>query len=129
MDLTPYIQTFILLPLIGFFISLVVMHSREKWLSVIAYNTAGLQLFLFLPFLVYWIIQGAPVLNLTEFALYESSEYVFWVDFFFDEITAVYLFVGSVLTFLITIYSRYYLHRENAYKGFFNSILLLYFGL
>lgn len=128
MDLTPYIQTFILIPLIGFFISLVVMHGREKWLSAIAYTTAGLQLFLFLPFLVYWIIQGAPVLNLTEFALYESSDYVFLVDFFFDEITAVYLFVGSVLTFLITIYSRYYLHRENGYKGFFNSILLLYLG-
>jgi NADH:ubiquinone oxidoreductase subunit 5 (subunit L)/multisubunit Na+/H+ antiporter MnhA subunit len=128
MDLTPYIQIFILIPLIGFFISLVVKQSREKWLSAIAYTTAGLQLILFLPFLVYWLIQGAPVLNLKEFALYESSDYVFLVDFFFDEITAVYLFVGSALTFLITIYSRYYLHRETGYKAFFNSILLFYLG-
>jgi NADH:ubiquinone oxidoreductase subunit 5 (subunit L)/multisubunit Na+/H+ antiporter MnhA subunit len=128
MDLTPYIQIFILIPLIGFFISLVVKQSREKWLSAIAYTTAGLQLFLFLPFLVYWIIQGAPVLNLKEFAIYESTDYVFLIDFFFDKITAVYLFVGSALTFLITIYSRYYLHREIGYKAFFNSILLLYLG-
>jgi NADH-quinone oxidoreductase subunit L len=128
MDLTPYIQIFILIPLIGFFISLVVKQSREKWLSAIAYTTAGLQLILFLPFLGYWLIQGAPVLNLKEFALYESSDYVFLVDFFFDEITAVYLFVGSALTFLITIYSRYYLHRETGYKAFFNSILLFYLG-
>ena len=128
MDLTPFIQIFILIPLIGFFISLVIRPGREKLLSAIAYTTAGLQLFLFLPFLVYWIIQGAPVLNLREFALYESSDYVFLIDFFFDEITAVYLLVGSVLTFLITIYSRYYLHRENGYKSFFNSILLLYLG-
>ena len=52
MDLTPYIQIFILIPLIGFFISLVVKRGREKWLSAIAYYTAGIQLFLFLPFLV-----------------------------------------------------------------------------
>ncbi|MDZ7649117.1 MAG: hypothetical protein U5K54_19205 [Cytophagales bacterium] len=26
--------------------------------------------------------------------------------------TATYLFVGSLFTFMVTIYSRYYLHRE-----------------
>jgi NADH-quinone oxidoreductase subunit L len=128
MDLTPYIQIFIFVPLLGFLLSLFFSPKQEKWLSMIAYNTAGLQLFLFIPFLVYWLIQGAPVLNLKEFALFESKDYVFLIDFFFDEVTAVYLLVGALLTFLITIYSRYYLHREKGYKDFYNSILLLYLG-
>jgi NADH:ubiquinone oxidoreductase subunit 5 (subunit L)/multisubunit Na+/H+ antiporter MnhA subunit len=128
MDLTPYIQLFILIPIIGFFCSLFLKNNQEKLLSAVAYTTAGAQLFLFIPFLIIWIINGAEVLNLKEFALYESSEYVFLIDFFFDEISAVYLFVGAALTFLITIYSKYYLHREIGYKAFFNSILLLYLG-
>jgi NADH:ubiquinone oxidoreductase subunit 5 (subunit L)/multisubunit Na+/H+ antiporter MnhA subunit len=128
MDLTPYIQIFILLPILGFVLSLFFKPKQEKWLSMIAYYTAGLQLFIFVPFVTYWIIQGAPVLNLKEISLFESKDYVFLIDFFFDEITAVYLFVGASLTFLITIYSRYYLHREKGYKDFYNSILLLYLG-
>jgi NADH:ubiquinone oxidoreductase subunit 5 (subunit L)/multisubunit Na+/H+ antiporter MnhA subunit len=128
MDLTPYIQIFILIPIIGFLSSLFLDKNQEKLLSAVAYLTAGSQLFLFIPFLIIWIIKGAEVLNLKEFALYESSDYVFLIDFFFDEITAVYLLVGAALTFLITIYSKYYLHREIGYKAFFNSILLLYLG-
>jgi NADH-quinone oxidoreductase subunit L len=128
MDLTPYIQIFIIIPLAGFILSLFLNKNQENWLSMTAYFSAGLQLTLFIPFVIYWIIQGAPVLNLKEFAIYESKDYVFLIDFFFDKITAVYLFVGASLTFLITIYSRYYLHREKGYKDFYNSILLLYLG-
>ncbi len=45
-----------------------------------------------------------------------------------DDITAIFLVTGSFLTFLITIYSRYYLHKENGYKRFFNTILLFFLG-
>jgi NADH-quinone oxidoreductase subunit L len=128
MDLTAFIQIFILIPLLGFIISLLIPEKKERILSAIAYYTAGLQLFLFLPFVIIWLIQGAEVLNLKEFSIFESKDYVFLIDFFFDEVTAVYLFVGSLLTFLITIYSKYYLHREKGYKDFYNSILLLYLG-
>ena len=38
------------------------------------------------------------------------------------------MFVGSFLTFLVAIYSRVYLHRENGYKRFFNTILFFYVG-
>ena len=40
----------------------------------------------------------------------------------------VYALVGSFLTFLVTIYCSYYLHREDGYKSFFNTIMLFYFG-
>lgn len=128
MNLTPYIQIFILIPFVGFLLSLLIRKRSEAALSSIGFLTAGLQLFSFLPFVVLWLIQGAPDLNLPEFSLFESTDYVFMIDFFFDKITAVYLLVGALLTFLITLYSRYYMHREREYKDFFNSLLLLYFG-
>jgi NADH-quinone oxidoreductase subunit L len=126
MNLIPYIQIFIAIPILGFILSLFINPKKEKLLSLVAFSTAGLQFILSIPFIVIWIILGAEVLNLKEFTVYESDGYAFYIDFFFDEITAVYLFVGSTLTFLITVYSRYYLHREKGYKDFFNSILLLY---
>lgn len=60
--------------------------------------------------------------------MYQTKGYTFLIDFYFDEVTAVYLFVGALLTFLITVYSRYYLHRESGYKRFFNTVLLFYAG-
>jgi NADH-quinone oxidoreductase subunit L len=40
----------------------------------------------------------------------------------------VYAAIGSVLTFIITVYSRAYLHREPGYKRFYNSIMFFYSG-
>ena len=46
----------------------------------------------------------------------------------FDLVTATYLLTGAYLTMLVTIYSRYYLHRESGYKRYFNTILFFYIG-
>ena len=81
-----------------------------------------------LVFIVYWFWNGHPSLNLKEIVLFNTTGYEFFVDFYFDTITATYLVVGSVLTFLVTLYSRYYLHREKGYKRFFNTVLFFYTG-
>ena len=60
--------------------------------------------------------------------LFRTPHYVFQLDFYFDAITAVYLLVGFVLCFLVTVYSRYYLHREGGYKRFFNTVLFFFLG-
>lgn len=126
MDLV--LPAFVLIPLLGFVLSLVVPGSREAVLSRIAYYTAGAQFFAVLAFAVFWVLKGAPSLNVKEIVLYRSTDYEFFIDFFFDRVTAVYLLVGAMLTFLITIYSRYYLHREEGYKRFFNTILFFFTG-
>jgi NADH:ubiquinone oxidoreductase subunit 5 (subunit L)/multisubunit Na+/H+ antiporter MnhA subunit len=69
-----------------------------------------------------------PVLDLKDAVVFKTSKYEFFIEFYFDKITAVYLFVGSFLTFLVTLYSRYYLHREDGYKRFFNTVLFFYLG-
>lgn len=122
------LQFFILVPLLGFFISLAVPSNRERLISQVAFLSVGINLTGFQFFLLYWFWMGAPVLNLEEIVLYRTEGFVFLIDFYFDNVTATFLFVGSLLTFLVTIYSRDYLHREQGYKRFFNTILFFYFG-
>lgn len=123
-----FIPVFILLPLAGFLISLIIPKEKESLISISAFGTAGLQLGLTLLFVLLWIFKGMPTLSVKEIVLYESSEYEFFLDVYFDRITAVYQLVGALLTFLVTVYSRYYLHRETGYKRYFNTILFFYFG-
>jgi NADH-quinone oxidoreductase subunit L len=123
-----FFEFFILLPFVGFLVSLLLPSKNEGLLSRWSFVVIGLHMLSFQAFLIYWIVQGRPVMDLKDFVLYKTDGYEFFIDFYFDVITAVYLFVGSILTFLVTVYSRYYLHREVGYKRFFNTILFFYLG-
>jgi len=122
------LEFFILLPLIGFAISLVLPARNERLISRVAFGTAGAHMAMFQFFFWYWLFHGMPVLQVRELSLYRSVSYEFVLYFYFDKVTAVYLFVGSILTFMVTLYSRYYLHREAGYKRFFNTVLFFYLG-
>ncbi|MEP4534629.1 MAG: proton-conducting transporter membrane subunit [Cyclobacteriaceae bacterium] len=122
------VTSFALIPLLGFILSLLIPDKSEVVLSRVSFITAGLQLVLSFCFVACWSIFYAQPINIKEVSLYKSVGYEFFIDIYFDHITAVYLILGSFLTFLITIYSRYYLHREVGYKRFFNTILFFYFG-
>ncbi len=125
--MTSFLHLFILLPLAGFILS-VLAPKKEALLSQIAFGTVGLHLLSTIIFLGYWLLHGYPTLDLKDIVLFRTIDYEFFIDFSFDMITATYLFVGAFLTFLVTIYSRYYLHRESGYKRFFNTILFFYLG-
>jgi len=36
--------------------------------------------------------------------------------------------VGGIITFLVSVFSKYYIHRESGYKRYFNTLLLFYFA-
>jgi NADH:ubiquinone oxidoreductase subunit 5 (subunit L)/multisubunit Na+/H+ antiporter MnhA subunit len=122
------LPVFILIPLLGFGISLFVPERKEGLLSNLAFGTLATQLLALLAFLVAWFMGGAEVLNLKELVVYSDEGYEFFVDFLFDRISAVYLFTGGFIVMLVTVYSRYYLHREEGYKRFFNTVLFFYTG-
>lgn len=123
-----FINLFILLPFVGFALSLIIPRQNENVLSWVSFTTVGAQLFSSLIFVVIWIIKGAPVINLKEFSIFKADGYDFYIDFYFDRITLTYLLIGALLTFIVTIYSRYYLHREEGYKRFFNINMFFYLG-
>lgn len=123
-----YIQLFVIVPVIGFLLSLLIPKTKENVISTISFGTVGLQLAGAVLFSVYWLFNHHQVLELKEFSLYKVSDYNFFIEFYFDKITLTYLLIGSLLTFMITVYSRYYLHREEGYKRFFNIILFFFSG-
>ncbi|GAB3903491.1 hypothetical protein GCM10028803_32050 [Larkinella knui] len=126
--MTSILHYFILLPLAGFLISLLIPEKKESLISWTAFSVVGLHMVCAFIFLVYWLLHGHSILNQKDFVVFQTNGYEFFIDFYFDKITASYLFVGSFLTFLVTVYSRYYLHREEGYKRFFNAILFFYLG-
>lgn len=119
---------FILLPILGFFISLLIPDKKENIISGIAFATVGLHWVSAGFFLIFWLLDGHPLLDYKALVIFEAGDYQFLIDFYFDKLVAVYLAVGSFLIFLVTVYSRYYLHRERGYKRFFNTLLLFYIG-
>ncbi len=119
---------FILIPIIGFCVSVFIPSKKETILSSVAFLTAGLHFFGAIAFVVYWLFNGHQTLNYKDLVIYKTEHYEFYIDFCFDKITAAYLLVGSFLTFLVAVYSRYYMHREAGYKRFFNTILFFYVG-
>ncbi len=121
------ISSYIIIPLVGFLLSLILPGKNEKWLARLAFTTVSIQLFSIVAFSLYWIfMEKAVPVNISEFALYRHHNYEFLIDFYFDKVSVVYLFVGAFVTFLITRYSKYYLHLEDGYKRFFNTILFFY---
>jgi NADH:ubiquinone oxidoreductase subunit 5 (subunit L)/multisubunit Na+/H+ antiporter MnhA subunit len=122
------LHTLVILPIAGFLISLLIPRDREMLISQVAFLTIGLHLFLAVGFVIYWMYSGHPDINQKDMALFQTGSYQFYLDFAFDKIAATYLLVGALLTFLVTVYSRYYMHRETGYKRFFNTMLFFYFG-
>lgn len=102
--------------------------KKEALISWLAFGTVFTQLVALIIFIIFWIINGSNHLNLNEGTLLKTDHYEFFIDFYFDKISAVYLFIGALLTSMITTYSRYYLHREKGYKRFFNTVLFFFFG-
>ena len=122
------LQYFIILPFLGFILSVFLPEKNEKLISGIAFGTVFIQFLGLVVFIGFWIVNGSEDLNLKEITLLKTEHYEFFIDFYFDKIGAVYLFVGALLTSMITTYSRYYLHREKGYKRFFNTVLFFFFG-
>lgn len=110
------ILIFVLLPFIGFLLSLLAPPKSELFISRIAIYTSAIQLIAVVVAAVLWIIIIRKPLHVEEWVLYQSNEYRFFIDFLYDANTIVFLLVGAFITFLIVRYSRYYMHLENGYK-------------
>ena len=120
---------FILIPITGFVASLIAPAKNERLISFIAFGTTGLTLISITCFTIIWMFNGAPSININEINLYSAHGYDFFIDLYFDKVTAVYLLFSSVLAYLIAVYSRYYMHRESGFKRFFNTKLLFITGI
>ena len=111
------LQFFIWLPFAGMFIALFIPKKKESLLSGLAISTAALHLAGIVALFAYWLANGYPVLDIKHAVLYRSGNIEIFIDFYFDKVTATFCLVGSFVAFLVTIFSRYYMHRDEGSNG------------
>lgn len=127
MDTLFYIFT--LYPLFVFGFIILIPRYNEQLISQSAISASLLSIILWIVMVVLWIKGGFETVVSKDFNLYTSEEYNYTLSFIFDKVSAVYLGVTTLLTYLISKFSRYYLHREKGYKRFFSVISLFTFSI
>lgn len=120
------LQLFIWMPLAGFFAIMLVPGNKEKAISTIAISSVAIHFAGCCFFIAYWLLQDFPTLDSKHIVLYKSASFEFFIDFFFDKVTAVFSFFGTLITLLVAIFSKYYMHRESGFKRFFSSFMLFF---
>jgi NADH-quinone oxidoreductase subunit L len=123
------LAVFIIISLIGYLINISIPSRNEKALYGTSLATLTLNLIYFIGFFFQWADNHFHAIFEHGFKVYEAGDSHFGVEFYFDANTAVYFLVATILSFLVNIFSRYYLHRERGFKRFFNNVTLFYLGL
>jgi NADH-quinone oxidoreductase subunit L len=122
------LQLFILVPFLAFIISLLLSPKKEIFISSLAIGTVGVHLLGVLVFIGLWATNGFPTLDIRHISLYKTDEIDIFINFYFDKITAIFALIGSILTLLVAIFSRFYMHRDEGFKRYFNTLLLFFLG-
>jgi NADH-quinone oxidoreductase subunit L len=122
------ISLFVFIPLVAFLASLFWQNKQEKPIALIVQFTKAFYIVAAVVYCVLWIINGAVPINQHVITFYKTDHFVFAIQFYYDHITAVYSIVGAILFFLVSTFSRYYMHRDEGYKRFFNTILFFALG-
>jgi NADH:ubiquinone oxidoreductase subunit 5 (subunit L)/multisubunit Na+/H+ antiporter MnhA subunit len=123
-----FLSAFILIPAIGFLLSLVIPKKNENAIAWTVFAAVLVNFVIAVCYDVLWIYQGRNVIDERDLLLYHSEHYEFFIDFYWDKISLVFFTVGTFLVLLVARYSQYYMHREPGYKRFFNTLLFFYLG-
>ncbi|MGZ8511301.1 MAG: proton-conducting transporter transmembrane domain-containing protein [Chitinophagaceae bacterium] len=122
------LSLFILLPLFSFLISLLLTNKQEKSISFIVQLTTSGYIVAALILGIMWGVNDFEPINEKLITLYRTEGFAFVIQFYYDSITAVYSTVGALVFFLVATFSRYYMHRDEGFKRFFNTLLLFLTG-
>lgn len=123
------IPFFVLIPLLGFLLCLLIPKKQEKLIASTAFFSILAVFLLFIYFCTRWGMQG--FLDIAEHGInvYESANYTFAIEFFFDLTGAVFFAMTCITTLLVMRFSTFYMHRDRGFKRFFATILLFFSGL
>ena len=126
--LTNSISFFIFVPLAAFIASLFWQNKQEKPIARIVLFTKAFYIGAAVLYAAIWFLNGNKPVSQKLVTLYQTDHFVFAIQFYYDLVTVVFSIVGAVLFFLVSTFSRYYMHRDEGYKRFFNTILLFALG-
>jgi NADH:ubiquinone oxidoreductase subunit 5 (subunit L)/multisubunit Na+/H+ antiporter MnhA subunit len=123
-----FLAAFILIPLIGFTLTLAISRQNEKAIAWTAFGAVLANFLIAVFFSGKWILNGSHAMDERDLLLYSSDSYTFFIDFYWDKVSMIFFTIGSFLVLLVARYSQYYMHREAGYKRFFNTLLFFYAG-
>ncbi len=123
------IELFVLIPLLGFLACLFIPKKREKLIARTAFFSILANFLLFIYFCIDWGRQGFVDIAEHGITIYESANYTFTLQFFFDLTGAVFFAMTCITTLLVMRFSTFYMHRDRGFKRFFATILLFFSGL
>lgn len=123
------IEFFLLIPLLGFFVCLLIPKKQEKLIASTAFFSILADFILFIYFFIRWGRQGFSDIAEHGITIYESANYTFALEFFFDLTGAVFFAMTCITTLLVMRFSTFYMHRDPGFKRFFVTILLFFSGL
>ncbi len=127
--ITQLVTALVLIPILGFVGCIFTPKKGERTTFSVSIITILLELIVF-SFLVYrWLGNGASPVSTGLGSLYSDHHYTFVLDFYFDKLSAVFLGMATVITTLVFIFSKQYLHREQGFKRFYYTVLLFFIGL
>lgn len=121
-------ECILIIALLSFVISLFIPEQNEHIFSKLAFTAVLLNNLLIIAALIIWATLRFESFNIYLFSVLKDIHYSFGMDLIWDITTVTFLIVGNTITLLIVYFSRYYMHRENGYKRFFNTILFFYLG-
>lgn len=119
----------IIIPLLGFIGCLITPRKWERTVFTIAISAITLEFLLFFIVAYQWVAAGSTPVSTTLGALYTNAHYTLSFDFYFDRLSAVFLCIATVMTALVFIFSRTYMHRESGFKRFYTTLFLFFIGL
>jgi NADH-quinone oxidoreductase subunit L len=119
----------LIVPSIALLLVFFANNKQEKLISMTAISATVLNLSLVCGIGIYWMLNGFKDQICQGPILYKSGNTDFSIGMFFDSTSFVYLLVASLLTVLVAVFSRFYMHREKGYKRFFSNLLFFFLGL
>ncbi len=103
--------------------------GSEKKIAAISFGFSHAMGVSIVALLLLWSLAGFPQHEFQWFTLYEHEDFSFPILFYLDKVSAAYLFCVWSIFAIIVKYCRVYLHREQGYKRFFQTIFGFVFGL
>jgi NADH-quinone oxidoreductase subunit L len=120
---------FLILPFLTFLGSLTFKNRQEKIIGGISNTGLFLQTILSISLCTFWAINGFESLELFIFSVYRNKEFHFGLTLYYDKLTAIFSTVSSILMFLVSVFSKSYMHRESGFQRFYSHFLFFNFGL
>lgn len=119
----------ILIPSIALVIMMTLPKKREKSIASLAISGILIDFIVYLAILNKWFTNSFVPISQNTGVLSIGPSYTFNFDWYFDATSAVFFGLTCLVTILILIFSKYYMHRDRGFLRYFGTIMFFFIGL